>query len=50
MSLNSSITKTEVIFYGKKVFYLDRNLAQKIQPEQIRMNFKQVDNKTETIH
>jgi len=50
MSLDNSNPKAEIIFYGKKVFYLDKNLAQKIKPEQISMNFKRDDNKTETIH
>jgi len=39
MSSEKLIPKTEINFYGKKAFYLDKNLARKIEPEQIKMNF-----------
>ena len=39
MSSNNSKPTSEIIFYGKKIFHLDINLAQKIDPEQLKMNF-----------
>ena len=53
MSLENLIPKTEINFYGKKAFYLDKNLARKIEPEQIRMNFENEEIKDEpsnTMH
>lgn len=50
MSFKNLSPKTEITYYGKKVFYLDKNLAQKIEPEQIKLNFTHEDNKTETLH
>jgi hypothetical protein len=53
MSIENLIPKTEIKFYGKKAFYLDKNLARKVEPEQIRMNFlyEEIEDKSSnTIH
>ena len=53
MSLENHSPKTEITYYGKKVFHLDKNLARKIDIEQISMNFLYEDIEEEssnTLH
>lgn len=39
MSANNSKPNTQITYYGKKIFFLDANLAQKILPAQLHLLF-----------
>ena len=53
MSANNSKPNTQITYYGKKIFFLDANLAQKIEPKQIPMIFNsdaKTNSKIENLH